>query len=130
MPRALWWSYWGGAVSYTRGTHVWHKQDSRAQVLALAFGSQILRPSSCSLLVRERSCTGQVRAHPLAGHADAEARRSVLTALQCATLVTFWAEDIKTFGLFPLRSREVKEEPHRISPRNRIASLRACIQGP
>ena len=28
------------------------------------------------------------RARPLAGHADAEARRSVLTALLCATLVT------------------------------------------
>ena len=28
------------------------------------------------------------RARPLAGHADAEARRSVLTALPCATLVT------------------------------------------
>ena len=27
-------------------------------------------------------------ARPLAGHADAEARRSVLTALPCATLVT------------------------------------------
>ena len=26
--------------------------------------------------------------HVLAGHADAEARRSVLTALPCATLVT------------------------------------------
>ena len=28
------------------------------------------------------------RARPLASHADAEARRSVLTALPCATLVT------------------------------------------
>ena len=28
------------------------------------------------------------RARPLAGHADAEDRRSVLTALPCATLVT------------------------------------------
>ena len=26
--------------------------------------------------------------HPFAGHADAKARRSVLTALQCANLVT------------------------------------------
>ena len=30
----------------------------------------------------------QVASPPLAGHADAEARRSVLTALPCATLVT------------------------------------------
>ena len=44
----------------------------------------LARPTSVKRPLREVYDT----AWNLAGHADAEARRSVLTALQCATLVT------------------------------------------
>ena len=40
------------------------------------------------MLAQHRCPSTFDRARPLAGHADAEARRSVLTALPCATLVT------------------------------------------
>ena len=61
------------------------------------------------------------RARPLAGHADAEARRSVLTALLCATLVTVLHHPIlpseketRYRGTSPIRKTRPTRTPPRI----------------
>ena len=52
----------------------------------------VYHPTLCLIVIKNKKKEDhpatERRARPLAGHADAEARRSVPTALPCATLVT------------------------------------------